>query len=467
MPGPLQGVRVLDFTIFQQGPQATMVMADMGADVIKVEPPGFGDLGRVLQMHGEHRLSPYHLAHSRGKRSLTVHLKTDGGREIVRRLLPSMDVMVHNFRPGVMEKLGFGYEAVRALNPGIIYAHASGWGGQGPKTTHPAFDIAAQARSGLMSMTGEAEGGPLPVGVAIADYIGAMNLAMAVIAALYARDRRTGGTADYADFADGLGWTGTTKPTASRGREGAPRVRSTKSTKSTMGAGEGVGFIAKTRRAQRGDGGERTNDAPRVGQKIETSLFGSAIAAQAWEIQAYILGRRKRRSGRGHAYLPTIWRTFKTADGWAVIGGVGDDRWPAFCAAVGMPELEQDERFANALSRIVNIDALYALLDDKFLVKTTAEWISVLESHDMICAPVQDYETLLEDPQALANEYVLTVEHPANGPTQVVGFPWKFSETPAEVAAAAPELGQHTEEILLDLGYTWEQIGALREAKAI
>jgi crotonobetainyl-CoA:carnitine CoA-transferase CaiB-like acyl-CoA transferase len=306
-----------------------------------------------------------------------------------------MDVMVHNFRPGVMERLGFGYDEVRALQPGIIYAHASGWGGQGPKTTHPAFDIAAQARSGLMSMTGEVDGGPLPVGVAIADYVGAMNLAMSVIAALYSREK-----------------TG-------------------------------------------------------IGQKIETSLFGSAIAAQAWEIQAYILGRRKRRSGRGHAYLPTIWRTFKTADGWAVIGGVGDDRWPAFCAAVGMPELEQDERFANALSRIVNIDALYALLDDKFLVKTTAEWIPVLESHDMICAPVQDYETLLDDPQALANEYVLTVDHPTNGPTQIVGFPWKFSETPAVAAAAAPELGQHTEEILLDLGYTWEQISALREAKAI
>jgi CoA:oxalate CoA-transferase len=395
MPGPLQGVRVLDFTIFQQGPQATMVMADMGADVIKAEPPGFGDLGRVLQMHGEHRVSAYHLAHSRGKRSLTVHLKTDGGREIVRRLLPSMDVMVHNFRPGVMEKLGFGYDEVRALNPGIIYAHASGWGGQGPKTTHPAFDIAAQARSGLMSMTGEVDGGPLPVGVAIADYVGAMNLAMSVIAALYSREK-----------------TG-------------------------------------------------------IGQKIETSLFGSAIASQAWEIQAYILGRRKRRSGRGHAYLPTIWRTFKTADGWAVIGGVGDDRWPAFCAAVGMPELEHDERFANALGRIVNIDALYALLDDKFLVKTTAEWIPVLESHDMICAPVQDYELLLDDPQALANEYLLTVEHPTNGPTQIVGFPWKFSETPAEAAPAAPELGQHTEEILLDLGYTWEEIGALRDAKAI
>jgi crotonobetainyl-CoA:carnitine CoA-transferase CaiB-like acyl-CoA transferase len=204
-----------------------------------------------------------------------------------------------------------------------------------------------------------------------------------------------------------------------------------------------------------------------LGQKIDTSLFGSAIAAQAWELQTFMMGKVRRRSGRGHAYLPTIWRTFQTKDGWAVIGGVGDDRWPDFCAAVAMPELQDDARFNNGLVRIQNIDALYVLLDDKFLVKTTAEWMDVLEQHDMICAPVQDYDTLTSDAQALANEYFLNVEHPLAGPMQVVGFPWKFSETPASAAPAAPELGQHTEAILLDAGYTWEQISALREAKAI
>jgi crotonobetainyl-CoA:carnitine CoA-transferase CaiB-like acyl-CoA transferase len=306
-----------------------------------------------------------------------------------------MDVMVHNFRPGAMERLGLGYDDMRPLNEHIIYAHASGWGPKGPKAEHPAFDIAAQARGGLMSVTGEAEGGPLPAGVAIADYIGAVNLAMAVTAALYVRE--------------------------------------------TTGAG----------------------------QRIDTSLFGTQIAAQAWELQYFILSRRQKRSGRGHAYLPTIWRTFQTADGWAVVGGVGDDRWPAFCQAVAMPELEHDERFANAGARKDNLEALYALLDDKFLAKTTREWIEVLEAHDMICAPVQDYDQLTQDPQALANDYLLDVEHPANGKTQVVGAPWRFSGTPAEVAAAAPELGQHTEEILLSLGYSWDEIGALRGSGAI
>jgi crotonobetainyl-CoA:carnitine CoA-transferase CaiB-like acyl-CoA transferase len=393
--GPLDGVRVIDFTIFQQGPQATLVMADMGADVIKVEPPKFGDLGRVLARLGPHQVSAYHLAHSRGKRSITVNLKSDEGREIVRKLIPQSDVMVHNFRPGVMEKLGLGYDDVRPLNERIIYGHASGWGAKGPKAKHPAFDIAAQARSGLMSMTGELDGGPLPIGTAAADYIGAMNLALAVVAALFAREK-----------------TG-------------------------------------------------------IGQKVETSLYGSAIASQAWELQTYIMGRRKRRSGRGHAYLPTIWRTFQTSDGWAVVGGVGDDRWSAFCAALAMPDLEHDDRFANGLARIQNLDALYALLDDKFLGKTTAEWMALLEAHDMICAPVFDYEDILADEQARANEYVLSVDHPTNGETQVVGFPWKFSATPAAAAPAAPELGAHTEEILLSVGYTWDEITALREGGAI
>jgi CoA:oxalate CoA-transferase len=393
MSGAFDGVRVLDFTVFQQGPQATLVLADMGADVIKCEPPGFGDLGRVLQIHDG--VSAYHLAHSRGKRSLTVNLKSQQGVEIARKLAARADVFVHNFRPGVMERLGLGYDDLRPLNDRLVYAHASGWGANGYKAQHPAFDIAAQARSGLMSMTGEEDGGPLPVGVAVADYIGAMNLAMSIMAALYVRQQT--------------------------GR----------------------------------------------GQKVDTSLFGSAIASQAWELQTYIMGGRKRRSGRGHAYLPTIWRTFQTADGWAVVGGVGDDRWPDFCAAVSMPGLENDERFKNGLARANNLVELYAVLDSAFLSKTTAEWMTVLEAHDMICAPVQDYDALIGDPQALDNEYLLTMQHPITGPTQVVGQPWKFSETPADVTRAAPELGQHTEEILLDLGYTWEEIGALREAKAI
>src|SRR5262245_58382651 len=178
MPGPLDGVKVLDFTVFQQGPQATLVMADMGADVIKVEALVYGDFGRLLQVHNG--VGAYHLAHNRGKRSITLNLKTPESVDIARKIAAGMDVFGHNFRPGVMERLGLAYDDIRPVNERIIYAHASGWGPKGFKAEHPAFDIAAQARSGLMSMTGEEEGGPLPVGVAIADYIGAMNLAVSV-----------------------------------------------------------------------------------------------------------------------------------------------------------------------------------------------------------------------------------------------------------------------------------------------
>jgi crotonobetainyl-CoA:carnitine CoA-transferase CaiB-like acyl-CoA transferase len=388
---PLEGVRVLDFTIYQQGPQASLVFADLGADVVKVEAPRYGDLGRMLGITGEDRFSPYFLAHNRGKRSITLNLKDPEATKVCHQLAGRSDVLVHNYRPGVMERLGLGYEELREANPRLIYGHASGWGTKGPRATHPAFDLAAQAQGGLVGVTGEPDGYPLPAGAAVADYSGAINLALAVMTALYVRER-----------------TG-------------------------------------------------------AGQKIETSLLGGQVAMQAWEIQYYITHRQTGRAGRGHAYLPTIWRVFKTADSHVVVGGLPENRWPAFCRALGKPELEQDPRFAGFLNRLANLQELYAILDEAFATKTNAEWMALLADADCICAPVASYEELLHDPQVLANEYIVEIDHPTRGRMQVVGAPWRFSETPAEVAAAAPELGQHTEEILQELGYSWEQISGLRE----
>ncbi|MEX1255272.1 MAG: CoA transferase [Dehalococcoidia bacterium] len=389
--GPLEGVRVLDFTVFQQGPQASLIFADMGADVIKVEVPNIGDLGRMVGMVGEERFGPYFLAHNRGKRSVTLDLKNAEAVGVALKLGERSDVVVHNFRPGVMERLGLGYDDFRAVNPRVIYGHASGYGAKGPRATHPAFDLAAQAQGGLLSVTGDADGYPLPAGAAVADYVGAANLAMAVISALYARER-----------------TG-------------------------------------------------------KGQKIDTSLLGGQIAMQAWEIQYYVTHRWMGRAGRGHHYLPTIWRVFKTADSYCVIGGLPENRWPAFCQALDLPEIEHDPRFERYFDRMANLAELYAMLDEAFQKKTTEEWMTLLKAADCICAPVASYEDILNDPQARANEYVVEVDHPTQGRIPVVGAPWRFSETPAEVAPAAPELGQHTEEVVLDLGYTWEQIAELRE----
>ncbi len=392
--GPLAGVRVLDFTVYQQGPQASLVFSDMGADVIKVEAPRFGDLGRVIGSTGEDRFSPYFLAHNRGKRSITLDLKNEAATRICLALAERCDVAIHNFRPGVMERLGLGYEELRRVNPRIIYGHASGWGTKGPRAGHPAFDLAAQAQGGLVSVTGEPDGYPLPAGAAVADYVGALNLALAVISALYARER-----------------TG-------------------------------------------------------VGQKIETSLLGGQVAMQAWEIQYFITHGWVGKAGRGHHYLPTIWRVFQTADSYVVVGGLPENRWPAFCQALG-PELEQDPRFAKYFDRMTHLQELYAILDDRFPTKTTAEWMELLAAADCICAPVASYGDLVNDPQVRANEYIVEVDHPTRGRMPVVGAPWRFSETPAQVPAAAPELGQHTEEILQELGYPWEQIEALREQGAL
>ncbi|MCH8949309.1 MAG: CoA transferase [Chloroflexi bacterium] len=393
--GPLAGIKVLDFTIFQQGPQASLIFADMGADVIKVEPPGIGDLGRVLGSVGEERFSPYFLAHNRGKRSIALNLKTEAAVRICLQLAEQADVAIHNFRPGVMERLGLGYDEMRAVNPRIIYGHASGWGAKGPRANHPAFDLAVQAQGGIMGVTGDRDGYPLPAGAAIADYVGALNLALAVNSALFSRER-----------------TG-------------------------------------------------------VGQKIDTSLLGGQVAMQAWEIQHYVTHRQLGRAGRGHPYLPTIWRVFKTADSYVVVGGLPENRWPAFCAALDMPELEHDERYATYFVRMAHLDELYAVLDEAFLKKTNEEWMELLKAADCICGPVATYDELLDDPQVRANEYIVEVDHPTQGRLPVVGAPWRFSETPAEIAAAAPELGQHSEDILQELGYTWEQIAELREQGAL
>ena len=388
---PLEGVRVLDFTIFQQGPQASLAFADMGADVIKVEAPHFGDLGRVLGSTGEDRFSPYFLAHNRGKRSITLNLKTEEAKRICLQLAEGSDVMIHNFRTGVMERLGLGYEEISQANPRIIYGHASGWGTKGPRARHPAFDLAAQAQGGLISVTGEPDGYPLPAGVSIADYVGAINLALAVVTALFVRER-----------------TG-------------------------------------------------------KGQKIETSLLGGQLAMQAWEIQHYMTHQTLGKAGRGHQYLPTVWNVFKTADSYVVVGGLLPHSWPGFCKAMGLPELEDDPRFAKYFDLLTNREELYAILDEAFAKKPTEEWMELLTAADCICAPVASYEDLVNDPQVRANDYIIEVDHPTRGRMPVVGAPWHFSETPVKVAAAAPELGQHTEEILQELGYSWEQIGVLRE----
>ena len=392
MPGPLEGIRVLDFTIAQQGAYATMLLADMGAEVIKVEEPGKGEVGRLLGIDRSTGFSAYFLAINRGKKGITIQLKSGKGREVALRLARDCDVVAHNFRPGVMEKLGLGYEAFRGVNPRIIYASASAFGTKGPMGRKPGNDILAQAVSGLMSVTGEGEA-PLPAGAAIADHVSALTFGLGILAALLCRER-----------------TG-------------------------------------------------------VGQMVETSLMGSLMAAQSWELTHYMMtGWKPPKAGRGHTHLAWQWYTYRTGDGWMAIGGVDPRRWPGFCRAIGRPELEKDERFDAPGKRIRAGQELNDLLDAHFSTAETEIWVQALEAEDIFCAPVLDYEQVTSHEQTRANGYVTEIRHPKRGPTLVIPCPIAFSETPADSSRPEPGLGEHTEGVLREFEYAEGEIEELREA---
>lgn len=395
MAGPLDGLRVLDFTIAQQGPYATLLLADMGAEVIKIEQPGRGEVGRVLGIDRASGAGAYFLAINRGKKSLTLELKSDQGREVALRLSRDCDIVVHNFRPGVMEKLGLGYEAFKAQNPKVIYAGASAFGSKGPMGDKPGNDILAQAYGGLMSMTGEGDA-PIPTGAAIADHVGALTLAMGIVSALFHRER-----------------TG-------------------------------------------------------KGQEIEGSLLGSLMAAQSWELTLHMMnGQLHEKAGRGNSLLPFQWYTYQTADGYLAVGGVTPDRWPGFCEAIERPEWATDEHWSSIGNRVRERHVINGMIDKKLQTRDTGYWLPRLEAADIFCTPVMDYAELTSSEQANANGYILEIDHPRYGPTKVIPFPLTFSDSPTDSSRPEPMLGEHSESVLRDRGYSDEEIESLGSAGVI
>jgi crotonobetainyl-CoA:carnitine CoA-transferase CaiB-like acyl-CoA transferase len=403
MPMPLEGIRVLDWTIWQQGPVCSAILGDLGADVIKIEERVAGDPGRgMLRLAGLEtagRPNFYFTANNRNKRGMTLDLKKPGAREIVYDLAKHADVFVQNFRQGVADRLGIGYADLKKHNPTIIYANANGYGPLGPDGTAPSFDYLGQARSGIMMAAGEPDMPPCAVAGGIADQMGATMLAFGVVTALCARER--------------------------------------------FG----------------------------VGQEVNASLLSSMMFLQGLNLSARLmLGSHMPRASRSMTFNP-LWNHYRCADDrWIALGMLQADRyWRDFCHALGADDLAEDERFQDTSTRLANVREAIAGVAAAFEKKPLAEWVAILKAAgDFIFAPVQSVDDLPDDPQVKANDYVVDFDHPAFGAIQMVGMPFRLSQTPGAVRRAAPEFGEHTEEILTELlGYSWEDVAALREKEVI
>lgn len=403
MPMPLEGYRVIDWTIWQQGPVCSAMLGDLGAEVIKVEERIGGDPGRgMLRMSGvdlADRPNFYFEANNRNKKSLTLDLKKPEAREIIYQLAAKSDVFVQNFRKGVAGRLGLGYDDLRKHNAKLIYATASGYGPEGPESGDPSFDQLGLARSGIMFAAGEPDMPPLAIAGGVADQMGAIMLAYGVMTALLARER--------------------------------------------FGIGQEV-------------------DASHLGSM--TMLQGLSVAARL--MMGFAIPRMPRK-GQGNP----LWNHYQCKDGkWICLGMLQPDRyWADFVQVIGRPELATDERFTDLRVRATNAPAAIQALDEAFATKPRDEWMKILRAGgDFIFCQVNSVDELPDDPQVQANDYVTDFDHPRFGMTKVVGMPLRLRETPGSVRLPAPEFGEHTEDVLVNLlGYSWEQVAELKEKEAI
>jgi crotonobetainyl-CoA:carnitine CoA-transferase CaiB-like acyl-CoA transferase len=390
-PKPLDGIRVLDLSRFIFGPFCAQMLADMGARVIKVEPCGKGDPARAagnIQVNG---ISPSFLARNRNKRSLAIDFRKPEAQEILLQLAQQSDVLIHNFRPGIMARMGLDPKRVRELNPRLIYCSLSGYGQTGPLADWPGQDLLIQAMSGIIAMTGWEDGPPTTVGTYVADVTGAIMAAYGIMTALFAR-------------------------------------------------------------AQYG-----------MGQEVEVSLLDSLIALQAMDATVYLnSGQVPPKSGSGHWLLPPPYGVFRTKDKDLALNAHSDGWWPRLCHAPAFAHLGQDARFATRESRTAHRDVLVAALQEILLTKTRDDWLAYLGEYDVLCAPVYDYAEVFANPQVQHNGIVAEQHHPMAGPIKVIGIPVKLSVTPGDIGPAAPQLGEHTREILQALGYDAAHIERLR-----
>ncbi|WP_138935299.1 CaiB/BaiF CoA transferase family protein [Roseovarius arcticus] len=393
--GPLTGLRVIELAHIMAGPVCGLMLADMGADVIKVEKPNGDDTRRFVPPEIQGEAAAYMMM-NRNKRGIALNLKDPDALEILHRLLADADVVIENYRKGTMEKLGLSYEDLAKANPRLIYCEISGFGRTGPYADRGGFDLIAQGMSGLMSITGEGpDRPPVKVAAPISDINAGILAAMGVCAA-YSNVLQTG-----------------------------------------------------------------------RGQKVDTSLFEAAIVQTYWQSAiAFATGEKPAPLGSAHP-LNAPYQSFQTSDGWINVGAANQSNWLRFLGVIGAPELNDDPRFSANAVRIRNLPALVEILNGYLAQQTTATWLQRMEEAELPAGPVNDIMQMHDDPQTRARDMIVAVDHPRAGRVETIGHPVKFSRTPASIDRAAPLLGQHTREVLADLGCDDARIEALIRSRAV